>query len=133
MKTIGEVVVMSHMKLFLVPFLAFTLATPAMMSNAAPFFTVASLNVLCGSDDEQTLELCKFYLHGVVETWMFKDLVGVDPMRYQSRGSFPEYCDTIGKVSDDEWVRVIRNELDSMEDTFATDAVMDSLANTLCK
>jgi hypothetical protein len=67
--------------------------------RAERLYSVASLTLVCGSDNLRDEGLCITYLHGVVETWMLNDLVSVEPFRYRS-GSL--YCDTISKVSEKE-------------------------------
>ncbi len=76
---------------------------------------------------------CKIYLHGVVETWMLKDVVSVEPYRYSSRGNEPAFCETINKVSENEWLKIVRDNLNTMGPGFAADAVMEALSKKLCK
>ena len=101
--------------------------------QAEGFYSVASLTLLCGNRNPSNDFACKTYIRGVVETWMLKDIVGVNPDRYSSRGNEPTFCETISKVSDDEWLKIIRSNLNSMKPGFAADAVMDALFKQLCK
>lgn len=111
----------------------FLLTALSALANAETYFSVSSLKIICGSETPNFEAVCKAYLHGVVETWMYKDVVGVNPPRYQSRGSHPTFCDTIDKVSDDEWLKIVRINLNSLPPGLATDAVMKTLSNQLCK
>ena len=73
------------------------------------------------------------YLHGVVETWMLKDLVSVTPSVYASRNHEPVFCEKINKASEDKWLAVVRANLDSMKSGFAASEVMKVLSKRLCK
>lgn len=66
--------------------------------QAESFYSVASLTLLCGNENPRDDAACIVYLHGVVETWMLKDVVSVEPYRYSSRGNEPTFCETINKL-----------------------------------
>jgi|SRR6056297_3405165 len=97
------------------------------------FYSVASLTLLCSSESHRNEEACIAYLHGIFETWMLKDVVSVDPYRYQNSGRGPTFCETINKVSDQEWLRIVRRSLETMDSGFAADAVMTILSQELCE
>lgn len=100
-------------------------------AQADGFYSVTSLKTLCGNENPWHDDACKAYLHGVVETWMMKDMVSVEPYRY--RASKSTFCETINKVSDNEWLKIVRDNLNSMGTGFASDAVMTVLSKQLCK
>ncbi len=108
------------------------IATFSKLTDAQSVYSVASLKNLCESEDSALRFACESYVRGVVETWMLKDVVGVNPMRYKSNGRYP-YCETITKVSGDEWSRIVRDNLDSMKPGFAAGAVMETIHKRLCK
>lgn len=64
---------------------------------------------------------------------MLKDLVAVEPNRYRARAGEPAFCETIIKVSDDEWLRIVRSSLPTMEPGFASPAVSRALSANLCE
>lgn len=101
-------------------------------ANSATIYSVNSLKFLCSSNggDEGA---CHSYVQGVVETWMLKDMQSFEPTRYQSRDGLPTFCETIIKVSEDEWIRIIRDSLPTMQPGLASPAVQDALAERLCK
>lgn len=103
--------------------------------KAEIFFSTVSLKILCQSGDPSADLACKTYLHGIVETWMVKDIVSIDnkTYRYVSRGNEPTFCETINKVSENEWLAIVRGNLNSMKPGLATIAVMEALSNKLCK
>ena len=101
--------------------------------HAESVFSVSSLALLCGDSSSQSEMACRSYLHGVVEAWMLKDLIGVDPYRYSSHKDGTTFCETISNVSANEWIRIVRSNLASMEQGFAADAVMKVLSKSLCK
>ncbi len=101
--------------------------------QAERFYSVASLTLLCGNKSPSRDAECKVYLHGVVETWMLKDVVSVEPYRYSSRGNEPTFCETINKVSENEWLNIVREKLNTMGPGLAADAVMEVLSAKLCK
>lgn len=109
------------------------IVTTTQSAHAESFYSVTSLTVLCAND--ANVNACKSYLHGVVETWELKDIVSVNPDRYLSSGNKlkPTFCETINKVSDSEWVAIVRSNLNTMEPGFASNAVMVALSNRLCK
>lgn len=102
-------------------------------AQAESFYSVASLTLLCGAENPPNDLACTAYLHGVVETWMLKDIVSIEPYRYSSRGRGPTFCETINKVSDNEWLKIVRGNLNSMKPGFAADAVMQVLSKKLCE
>lgn len=95
-------------------------------------YSVESLKALCGNGPVQT-EACSFYIRGVVESWFVKDIAGVNPVAYKSHNNSPEFCDTIFKVSNSEWTKIVLNDLNNMKPGFASGAVMNALSNQLCK
>ena len=101
--------------------------------NAETFYSVTSLRLLCGNGTPRKDAACKTYLHGVVETWMIKDLVSVDPRRFENRVRNLTFCESIYMASDNEWLEIVRSNLNSMKPGFAADAVMAALAKDLCK
>ena len=114
----------------LVLILLFVAGHPA---RAESVYSVDSLKILCGTVSVEGDSSCRIYLHGVVETWMLKDLVALKPRRYQARGREPAFCETILKVSDDEWLRIVRSSLPDMEPGIASLAVSKALAANLCE
>jgi hypothetical protein len=100
--------------------------------NAEAFYTVSYLRHLCRNRNPGKEAACRTYLHGVVETWMIKDLVSVDPRRFENRVSNLTFCESIYKVSENEWVEIVRSNLNAMKPGFAADAVMQALAKNLC-
>lgn len=99
---------------------------------AESIYSGTSLKILCGNEDSDVKLACRTYVHGVVETWMLKDTVSVEPLRFKRRNG-PIFCETILKVSADEWLRIVRSDLNSRDAGFAAGAVMNALSKNLCK
>jgi hypothetical protein len=104
-----------------------------MHARAESFYSVASLTILCGSPDKQLESACGTYIRAVVEAWMAKDVVSVDPYIYSSQNGTPTYCDAIGDATENAWIKVVRIDLRSMQPGFASAAVMHSLSKSYCK
>jgi len=102
-------------------------------THAENVYSVASLKMLCNSENPENKTLCKMYLHGVIETWLLNDIDGVEPNRYSSKNNLPTYCDTINKISSDEWIKIVQEELNTMDSGFGASAVMEILSKKLCK
>ena len=113
--------------------LFFTFTFPMKRVQAESFYSLASLTLLCADVNPSMDFPCTTYVHGVVETWFVKDLAGFDPPQFVSRPNTPIFCDTILKVSDKEWVKIVRDNLNSMRPGFASDAVIDVLHKKLCR
>lgn len=105
--------------------------------NAGASYSVSSLGLLCRNNNPRENGACIVYLHGVVETWMIKDVVNQskdsERFNYLSNNNSPTYCETINKVSENEWMEIVRNNLNTMEPGFASNAVMKALSDKLCK
>lgn len=99
--------------------------------QAEDFHSVATLKTICGNPSYDLA--CMSYVHGIVEAWMLKDLVHTAPKRYSSHGNGPTFCETINKVSDREWVAIVRGSMNSMANGFAANAVMETLSKQLCE
>lgn len=123
---------MAHRKYLLAISLLAAAASFTKPVRAEAFYSVASLTLLCGSENKRNEEACITYLHGIVETWMLKDVVSIQPYRFQKRGKGPAFCETINKVSNQEWLKIVRSNLNTMEPGFAADAVMTILSKKLC-
>ena len=108
------------------------LLSPFHTVKSATVYSVDSLQVLCSGNKEDN-ELCGLYIHGVVETWMLNDLESFEPTRYRSRVGQPTFCETIIRVSEEEWVRIIRESLPTMRPGLASVEVQKALAKNLCE
>lgn len=106
--------------------IAFSLAL-ALPTHAQSVYSTKSLKLLCGVDEPDRNHMCKLYLHGVVEAWMLGALV------HNHKTGSNAYCETIFKVSDDEWLRIVRARLDAMGDGFAAIEVQKALSGKLCR
>ena len=104
--------------------------SPAVLAEGN--YSTASLVLLCADANRTSTLACKTYLRGVVDTWILKDIVSIDPPKYDARNGVT-FCEAIIEVSDDEWVRIIRQSLSSMPPLFASDAVMKTLSTKLCQ
>ena len=102
-------------------------------ARAENFYSVASLTLMCGSPDSQLESTCGAYIRAVVESWMVKDLVSVDPYKYSSQNGTATYCDAIGYAAESDWVQTVRKDLKGMQPGFASGAVMHSLSKRYCK
>jgi len=120
--------------LFLSIFLCFsTLGWSSTVAANYAHYSTQSLMAMCTDTSVFADQACKSYIRGVVETWFLKDLRSVDPNGFSSENGTPVYCETIFKVSDDEWKRIVIKNIDSTERNFASADVMSALFKGLCE
>ena len=75
---------------------------------------------------------CKLFIQGVIETWMYRDVISVDPEKFSARNL--AFCANIYHSSEDEWKRIVRAALSSADMRRAASyVVMKSLHDELCK
>lgn len=109
-------------------------------STNADFISVGSLKKLCAAKNALDIG-CELYVRGVVEGWFTMYIaehltliaVKTDIFRYG-----PRYCETIGKVSSVEWMKIVRKHLKSMKPSsikpvLASGVVMKAISKQLCE
>lgn len=102
-------------------------------ASAESIYSVKSLRTLCTTDEQYADLACKTFIHGVVETWSQRDIISVSPDRYRTDRR-PVFCETINKVSDTEWKKIVVEELQSAtEPGFAAEFVAEALHRRLCE
>lgn len=121
-------------KAFIINFLVFLyLLGFSISSQATTMKTVATLIVLCGVKNPSTEVACEFYIQGVIEAWMTKELVSGKTQKVKGQGELPAFCDAIYSASDKELVETIRSSLNAMQPGIAPYAVMETLSKKYCQ
>lgn len=125
-------------KAFVFNFLFFaSLLSFSISSQATTLKTVASLIVLCGTKNPSAEVACEFYIQGVIEAWMVKELaMGEMPSeipKANGKRGLPNFCEAIYSVSDKDLVDTIRSNLSTIQPGTAPYAVMETLSKKYCK
>ncbi len=105
---------------------------PAEASNS--IYSVKSLRMVCGHNHDPALKktvttMCQAYIRGILETWQLQHEVH---KRLNTNSVLPAYCNTIFKVSDDEWHRIVQEALPSATDGLASILVIQAISTRLC-